>query len=103
MSSALGEPPDSGVKGSASAAGAAIRDARSAAARAAKSRRRGMPEGKARGSYLQVPPRLHLVADASAGVSGPFERGLALLHDREDALLEVARPGEGMLQLGLEV
>src|SRR5918992_966940 len=65
MSSAFGEPPDSGENVSPRAAGAAIRIANRAAPSAATSRRRGMPEGKARGSYLRLPPRLHFVADAS--------------------------------------
>jgi hypothetical protein len=54
MSSAFWDPPDSGVNVSAKADGAAIRNASRAAARAQRSRRRGMPEGKAGGSYLRV-------------------------------------------------
>jgi hypothetical protein len=54
MSSAFGDPPDSGVKVSATAGPAVSRQARIAAARAAKSRRLGMPVGKAAGSYIRV-------------------------------------------------
>src|SRR3712207_1735320 len=100
MSSALLEPPDSGVKTSANAAGAAIRTASRAVAEAAMSRRRCMPEGKAAGSYLRPPPRLYFVAVAS---SGALEDGLPLLHEGLYALLEVLGPGERVLQLGLEV
>jgi hypothetical protein len=47
MSSAFWEPPDSGVKASAKADGAAIRIARAAAEKAARSRRLDEPVGKA--------------------------------------------------------
>src|SRR5215208_2159733 len=67
MSSAFPEPPDSGVNASASADGAATRRASSAAASAASIRRRGMPVGKARGSYLRPVRTLHFVRVAPSG------------------------------------
>jgi hypothetical protein len=64
MSSAFGEPPDSGVSRSADAPGTAIRNVASAAARAAGSRQRVKRLGKAGGSYLRPPAPLHFVAHA---------------------------------------
>src|SRR3954449_10455011 len=63
MSFAFCDPPDSGVKVSARAGWAAIRIATAATARAAGSRRLGMPAGKAAGSYLRLRQALHFVAD----------------------------------------
>src|SRR5215218_10033022 len=68
MSSAFGDPPDSGVNASASADGAATKRASSAAASAASIRRRGMPVGKARGSYLRSARTLHFVPVAPSGL-----------------------------------
>src|SRR5918997_1717774 len=76
MSSAFDDPPDSGEKGSPRAAGAAIRNARSAAARTAKSRRRGMPEGKTRGSYLRVQPSLEIELAVEVAVEHAVQREL---------------------------
>src|SRR5829696_5132980 len=53
MSFAFDDPPDSGVIASANADGAAIRIATAATEMAARSRRLGMPWGKAAGSYLR--------------------------------------------------
>src|SRR2546423_13682235 len=64
MSFAFGEPPDSGVKVSANPGGAAISKPTRVARSAAKSRRRGMPVGKARASYSRLPGMLHFVAPA---------------------------------------
>src|SRR3954451_7226337 len=75
MLSAFGEPPDSGVKVSASAEGATSRSASSVAASATSSRRRGTG-CKARGSYLRTPEALHFVAVAPRGSGVHFE----LLH-----------------------
>ena len=61
MSSPFGDPPDSGVKVSARAAGAQIRDAKTAALKAVRSRRLGMPVGKAAGSYIRLRHGLHFV------------------------------------------
>src|SRR5215204_7265756 len=61
MSSAFGDPPDSGVIASANADGAAIRIARAAAKKATTSRRLGMPWGKAAGSYLCFRQGIHFV------------------------------------------
>jgi hypothetical protein len=63
MSSAFGEPPDSGVKVSANAPGAARRHARTAAPNAARGRRLGGPVGKAAGSYLRAWDGIHFVPD----------------------------------------
>src|SRR3954466_11789141 len=76
MSSAFGEPPDSGVKVSASAAGAVSSSAISAAPSAAHSRRRGTG-CKARGSYLRSPPTLQFVRVAPRVLLGV---DLELLH-----------------------
>ena len=67
MSSAFGEPPDSGREGVGQRAGAATRRASSAAARAASSRRRRHAGGKARGSYLRPARTLHFVPVAQVG------------------------------------
>src|SRR4051812_15336640 len=79
MSFAFGEPPDSGVKVSPRAAGAVARRASSAAASRAYVRRRGMPVGKARGSYLRPPRTLHFVPSVS-GRSSPLRLELELAH-----------------------
>src|SRR5919107_672283 len=69
MSSAFSDPPDSGVNVSASADGAATRRTSSAAASAASIRRRDMPVGKARGSYLRPTETLHFVRVAPSGLA----------------------------------
>src|SRR5215208_4941858 len=103
MSSAFCDPPDSGVKASANADGAAIRIARAAAEKAATSRRLGVPVGKAAGSYPRPSGRSYFVPDGTQRGSDPLERGVPLLHEGGHALLEVLRPGQGVLELGLEV
>src|SRR5829696_5454256 len=81
MSSAFGDPPDSGVNVSPSAEGAATRRASRAAASAASIRRRGMPVGKARGSYLRPARTLHFVRVAPSGLSrAPLRLDLELSH-----------------------
>src|SRR5215210_1149697 len=83
MSFAFGDPPDSGVIASANADGAAIRIARAAAKKAARSRRLGMPWGKAAGSYLRFGQGIYFVPVAPsgawgispAGPAGPRRRG----------------------------
>src|SRR4029079_10670028 len=119
MSSAFGEPPDSGVNVSAKADGAQIRDAKTTALRAVRSRRLGMPVGKAAGSYIRLREGLHFVPDDSSARgsdparsrrcgrtsegSDPLERGLPLLDEGGHALLEVLGAGELVLEVGLEV
>jgi hypothetical protein len=56
------------VNTSAKADGAAIRDARTTALKAAMSRRRGVPVGKAAGSYPWFREVLHFVPDGTEGV-----------------------------------
>jgi hypothetical protein len=72
MSFAFDDPPDSGVKVSARAGAAPIRDARTTAARAVKSRRLGMPVGKAAGSYIRLRDLLHFVP---YGTQDPWKAG----------------------------
>src|SRR5215210_6283425 len=83
MSSAFAEPPDSGVNVSASVAGAAARRASSAAASAASIRRRGMPVGKARGSYPRPMRTLYFVPVAPSGLLGGAQGAPALGFDLE--------------------
>src|SRR5829696_8152945 len=83
MSSAFCDPPDSGVNGPATAAGAAIRIAIKAAEKAASSRRLGMPVGKAAGSYLRPRQAIYFVPVAPsevspAGQGGPRRRARRL-------------------------
>src|SRR3954463_10870478 len=66
MSFAFGEPPDSGVKVSAKAGATPIRDAKTTAVRAVRSRRLGTPVGKAAGSYIRLRNGLHFVSDDSS-------------------------------------
>src|SRR5215208_1816539 len=80
MSSAFGDPPDSGVNVSPSAEGAATRRASRAAASAASIRRRGMPVGKARGSYLRPARTLHFVRVAPSGLLRRLFLDLELSH-----------------------
>src|SRR5215210_8378306 len=104
MSSAFWEPPDSGVSASASADGAHTRDAKTTAVRAVRSRRLGVPAGKAAGSYPRPPGGLHFVPDApSEPELRALERRIALLREGGNALLEVHRPGERVLELRLQV
>jgi hypothetical protein len=73
MSSAFGEPPDSGVRRSADAPGTAMSNAASAAARAAGSRQRVKRLGKAGGSYLRPQALLHFVPHVPSGAARPRE------------------------------
>src|SRR5829696_4390126 len=98
MSSAFAEPPDSGVNVSASADGAATKRASSAAASAASIRRRGMPVGKARGSYLRPARTLHFVRVAPSGLPRRWFVELQVAHPQavhlelSDAQLPDHRP-----------
>src|SRR5687768_5854192 len=106
MRSAFGDPPDSGVKASAKADGAATSIASRPAARAARSRRRGMPEGKARVIIYPGPrdaplrgacPQLGRTNPLGGPASGPLEVGRALLHEGEHTLLKVPRARQRVL------
>src|SRR5215212_7293345 len=104
MSSAFCEPPDSGVNVSAKADGTQIRQAARAAPRAVASRRLGTPVGKARRIISAPSGRSPLRARCPERERlSALERGLPLLDEGGHALLEVACPGERVLELGLEV
>src|SRR5688500_17311928 len=98
MSSALGEPPDSGVNTPAPAGGANASRAAAATTSEATSTRRfcGRPGRKARWIITVVRP-------PSAPRSAARERGRALLDEGPDPLHEVVGPGQVVLDLGLQV
>src|SRR4051812_28257025 len=94
MRFALGEPPCSGLKVLASAMPVAARTATRTPSRAnamARRRRVGAARRKARRFYSEN------------GHSGSAERGLALLHERRDALDEVCGARHLLLDVGFEL
>src|SRR5919106_6136459 len=94
MSSALGEPPDSGISRSADATGAATRLS-AAASSAGKSARVFHSDGTGAAVYGRAP------AEASSR-SGSPEAGRPLLQERLDALREVPRSRHLLLDPGLQ-
>src|ERR1044072_423802 len=107
MSSALADPPDSGVKKAADATPASASTPRREAANAMVNTRRRVREwasAKAGGIlFMRRPSALRPASRPRRGPSAAPELGLALLEERGDAFGEVAGLGHLLLHPGLEL
>ena len=109
MSSAFGEPPDSGVRDVREGAGRRDQEQRQKRAEGGAAHDGGRC-GKARGIISGRRTRAFISADqarsaprAPSAGQLPVKRGVALLDERGDALHEVLRPRERVLEVGLQV